>query len=43
MYIRKQYLKAHLLGTYYALITVLGKKKNKKPKTALSAVTLAQQ
>lgn len=38
MYIRKQYLKAHLLGTYYALITVLGEKKKK---TALSAVTLA--
>lgn len=36
MYIRKQYVKTHLLGMYYALITEPGEKQNK---TAWSAVT----
>lgn len=36
MYIRKQYVKTHVLGTYYALITEPGEKPNK---SAWSAVT----
>lgn len=36
MYIRKLYVKTHLLSTYYALITEPGEKQNK---VAWSAVT----